>query len=215
MHGTELILVGGGEHARAVADAACTSANEDVELLGYVDPKRSEPLERRHAVRWLGGDESVLHYPNALLILGVGAVSAADARRRRIVRQWSSRRWASVVHASAIVSLHAQLSEGAIVMAGAIVQPGAILGRHCLVGSGAIIEHDVTLGEFTIVGPGAVIGGCAAIDSDAFVGLGARVRDHRRIGAGAMVGMGAVVVADVSPGDEVIGIPATTRARVE
>src|SRR3954471_18333014 len=32
MHGTELILVGGGEHARAVADAASTTPSEAVEL---------------------------------------------------------------------------------------------------------------------------------------------------------------------------------------
>lgn len=214
MRGTELILVGGGEHARAVADAAST-AHESITFLGYVDSKRSETLEQRHAIRWLGGDESISDYPAALLILGVGAVKAADARRRRIVGQLSSRRWGNVVHRSAVVSAHAQLSEGAVVMAGAIIQPGAVLRPHCLVGSGAIIEHDVIIGEFSIVGSGAVIGGGAAIDSDVFVGLGARIRDHRRVGARAMVGMGAVVVADVSPGDEVVGIPATTRARVE
>jgi sugar O-acyltransferase (sialic acid O-acetyltransferase NeuD family) len=214
MRGTELILVGGGEHARAVAEAAST-AQKAITLLGYTDSKRSETLEQRYAVRWLGDDESISAYPEAVLILAVGAVKAADSRRRRIVGQLSSRQWGNVVHGSAVVSTHAQLAEGAIVMAGAIVQPGAVLGPHCLVGSGAIIEHDVMIGEFSIVGPGAVIGGGATIDSDAFVGLGARIRDHRRVGARAMVGMGAVVVADVSPGDQVIGVPAAIRARVE
>lgn len=204
---TELIILGGGEHARVVAEAARSDGRYI--LLGFVDPQPCNETIGRLNLPRLGGDESVPRRDPCQAVLGVGSVGPSVARRRVVDRAVGSvAGWAVVVHAAAWVSPTATLSAGTVVMAGATINTGAWIGPHCVVNTGAVIEHDVRIGAFAQVAPGAVIGGGTSIEDDAFVGLGASVRDHVRIGKGALVGMGAVVVADVPDGAVVRGIPA-------
>lgn len=200
-----LILIGGGEHARVVADAARGAWT----IVGFIDPKAHVELQAL-GVAWLGDDAAAIADPDASYVLAIGGV-ADTAVRRRVARAYADVRWATVVHDRAVVSPHARLAPGAAVMAGAVVQSGASIGAHAIVNTGAIVEHDVIVDDHAHVGPGAVIGGGAVIGVGAYIGLGARVRDHIRIGAGAVVGMGSVVVASVGDGETVLGVPARRR----
>lgn len=203
-----LILVGGGEHARVVAEAV-RSAAAPRRVLGFVAPEPSPATTERLGIPWLGGDEALAAHPGALAVLAVG-MTGDRARRAALASRLDAlvAGWATVVHAAAWVSPTATLGPGAVVMAGAVVQTGARVGAHCVVNSGAVVEHDVELGDHVQVAPGAVVGGGAVIGAGAYLGLGARVRDHVRIGAGAFVGMGAVVVGDVESEKRVMGVPA-------
>lgn len=208
MPAQRLIVIGGGEHARVVIEAA-RSRPGLWSVLGFVDPEPCSETCARLGVERLGGDDALAAYPDALAVIGFGAAGEARARAAAVSRAAKHvRGWATVVHASAVVSASARLEPGAVVMAGAIVQTGATLGAHSVVNTGAVIEHDVQLGSFSQVAPGAVLGGRCAIGDGAYVGLGASVRDHVSIGANAMIGMGAVVVRDVPPGVTVKGVPA-------
>jgi acetyltransferase EpsM len=196
MDALRLIVIGGGEHARVVAEAALSGGRYRLE--GFVDPAPCVDTETRLGLRRLGGDDVLEQYRGALVVLGVGSVGVGEGRRRVVERVGASvSGWATVVHAGASVSPTATLAEGAVVMAGATVNSGARIGRHCVVNTGSIVEHDVVLGDFAQVAPGAVIGGGTVIGSDAFVGLGAVVRDHIRVGAHAFIGMGTVIIEDV------------------
>jgi len=203
----ELILIGGGEHGRVVAEAARSDGR--YALKGFLDPLPCADTVERLGVPRLGGDEALAGWRGMWAVLGVGGVGLPVARRRLVQQVAGSiAGWAAVVHASAWVSPTAVIGEGAVIMAVAAVNTGARIGAHCVVNTGAVIEHDVVLGDFAQVAPGAVVGGGTVIGDDAFIGLGASVRDHIRIGKGAFVGMGAVVVADVPEGAVVRGIPA-------
>ena len=213
MTAPELILLGGGEHARVVADAA-RSAPGAWTVLGIVDPDRADRTVELLRLAHLGDDDALAARLRAAqarrapwLVNAIGA----GAARRRVATRFAGAQWATIVHASAWVSPHARLEPGAVVLAGAVVNAGATCGPHSIVNTGAIVEHDVSLGAFVHVAPGAVVGGGAAIGDGAFIGLGARVRDHVVIGADATVGMGAVVVDDVPGGATVIGMPARPR----
>lgn len=200
-----LVLVGGGEHACVVADAARSGGAW--ELRGYSGPIAGELLEARYGVPHLGDDARVVvEHADAHFVLAVG-----DQRTRRKVLallEAAGVPFANVIHPRAIVAADATLGAGAVVMAGAIVNPGAFVAAHAIVNSGAIVEHDVHLGKLVHVAPAAAIGGGTRIGAEAFVGLGARVRDHVNVGASAVIGMGAVVVEDVDEGDTVWGVPA-------
>jgi acetyltransferase EpsM len=208
-----LVIVGGGEHARVVIDSA-RSQPERWSVIGYCDPAASDDTTRRFGVPWLGDDDAVFARApaNAAFVLGMGAL-VPSPRRAQLAARFAAQkvRWATVVHARAIVSDSAALAEGVVVLAGAVVNTGAKIGAHAVVNSGAVVEHDVEIGAFAIVAPGSVIGGLATIGEGAFIGLGSRVRDHLRIGARALVGMGAVVVADVADDEVVVGVPARSR----
>ncbi|WP_394838064.1 NeuD/PglB/VioB family sugar acetyltransferase [Pendulispora rubella] len=201
----ELIVLGGGEHARVVIDAARSRPGEWTEL-GYSDRQPVPATDERLGLSWLGQDDEVLekYGERAFFVLGVG-----DPRRRRLIAErHPGVRWANVVHLNARVSPSVQVGHGIVVMAGAILNTGAKLGDHAIVNTGAIVEHDVSVGTLVHVGPAVAIGGGALIGDRATLGLGARIRDHVTVGADAVVGMGAVVVGNVETGLTVVGVPA-------
>jgi acetyltransferase EpsM len=213
---SSLILVGGGEHARVVADAARSTGRWDV--VGVADPAGADPALTGMGIPYLGDDDALRAHlastPEGVrpwLVVAIGAVVNGGIRRE-VVARFEHERWASIVHAAAWVSPTAEIAPGAVVMAGAVVNSAARIGAHTIVNTGAVIEHDVVVGAFARIGPGAAIGGGTVIGVDALIGLGAAVRDHVSVGNGATVGMGAVVTSAVAPGTTVTGVPARPDA---
>jgi acetyltransferase EpsM len=204
-----LIVVGGGEHARVVIEAA-RSRPDLWEVIGFADPSPCLETSERLKLPRVGGDGECLRLAGTCqFILGVGGHRGGPCRRRLVeTYERAGTRWATVVHARAWVSESAVLGPGVVVGAGAVVNSGARIGAHGVINTGAIVEHDVELGAFTHVGPGAVIGGGTRVGADTYLGLGCRLRDHIEVGAGVTVGMGAVVVAPVRGGLVVAGVPA-------
>jgi acetyltransferase EpsM len=177
-----IVVIGGGEHARVVIEAART--RPDLwRVDGFMDPRPCEDTQQRLGVTSLGGDavRDDVHY-----VLGVGEVGVGELRQR-ILAKYAGARFATIIDARAHV------------------------GMHAVIGTGVIVEHDVSVGNFAQLGPGAVVGGGARIEANSYVGLGARIRDHVTIGAGVMVAMGAVVTANVGAGATVLGVPARAR----
>ena len=210
-----LVIVGGGEHAAVVADAARTHGDA-WQLLGFTDPSLDPALADRLGLDRLGDDAALVDRlagsgsEAPWLVIGFG--SPAGARRAAVERFGDAAQWPAIVHADAWVSPSAVLGKGAVILAGATVNAGARIGNHVIVNTRAVVEHDVRLGDFVHVAPAAVIGGGATVGADAFIGLGALVRDHVEVGSGATVGMGAVVVDDVGSETTVIGSPARPLA---
>jgi len=211
----QLIVIGGGEHACVVVDAA-RSRPDAWRVVGFSEAERSSRLARREPeLEDLGDDEALRSRlegapagERPALVLGIGGGIRPGGRSALVERFDHDCDWATVVHAAASVSPSATVAAGAVVGARAVVQTGATIGRHAIVNTAAVVEHDVTVGDYAHLAPGSLIGGGTTIGPGAFVGLGATVRDHVTIGAGATVGMGAVVVDDVLPRETVVGVPA-------
>jgi acetyltransferase EpsM len=205
----ELIVVGGGEHARVVIEAA-RSQPSLWSVIGFLDRGPCEATVRLGVPR-LGDDDDA---PRLLdgerqLALGVGSIGVTTIRQRVADRYRSlADHWATIVHARAWVSPTATLGPGVVVLAGAIVNAATNLGAYCVLNTGAIVEHDCSIGAFAQLGPGAIVGGGARVGDGSFLGIGCRVRDHVHIGSNATVGMGAVVLGPVLDGQVVAGVPA-------
>jgi sugar O-acyltransferase (sialic acid O-acetyltransferase NeuD family) len=217
-----LVVVGGGEHAAVVVDAA-RSRPDAWRLVGFTDPMPPAGSTGRLGIEHLGDDSVLADGAQRLtrhdtsdgddarpwLVLGFGA--PADARRRAAEGAAETAEWATVVHAAAWVSPAASLGPGTVVLAGAIINAGASVGAHVIVNTRAVVEHDVVVGDFAHLAPGALIGGGARVGEAAFIGLGALVRDHVSIGRGAVVAMGSVVIDAVADDTTVMGAPAQPR----
>lgn len=203
-----IVIIGGGEHARVIIDAARASAAQP-ELVGFVDPEPCLETTERLGLRRLGDEDALKTHRDLRAVLGFGAVDTRS-RREEAVRRVTPlvTGWASVIHGAAWISPGAIIGEGSVIMAGAVIQTGARIGAHCVVNTGALVEHDVVLGDFVQLAPRAVLGGAVRVDAGAYIGMGAIVRDHVKVGAGALVAMGSVVVADVPQGAKVMGAPA-------
>jgi acetyltransferase EpsM len=204
----DLILIGGGEHARVVLDAAASRPGV-WRVMGYSDLQPRPELDVL-GLAWLGDDSTAASgLAGRPCIITVGS-TPGSAVRQRISQELGSSglTWASVFHASAILSATAVIGQGVAVLAGAAVNPGARVDDHAIVNTGAIVEHDSRIGAFVHLGPGSIVGGGTSIGSGTFIGLGARIRDHIRIGVDAVIGMGAVVVQDVPDRTTYVGVPA-------
>jgi len=197
----DLIIIGGGEHASMVYEAALLSGRFNI--LGFMDLQHGT-LE---GAQYLGTDEVAQNYPHANFVLGIGAIQAGAARKRLIERMQISR-WVSIVHPRAIISPSATIGMDTVVMPGAIVNARSRIGDHCIINSGVIVEHDADIGNCTHLSPGVVTGGCARVGENCFIGLGSRVRDHISIGRDTFVAMGSVVTASCPDGSDLRGVPA-------
>ncbi len=212
----DLALVGGGGHARVVAECAALAGWR---LLGVFDDDETPALCAADAgpgpcLTRLGGTSELSErlaasasFGSASFIVAIGSITV----RRRLLDALPDgfgERGGMVVHPSAVVSGAADVGPGVLIGPGAVVNTGASVGAHAIINSGAIVEHDVEVGSGVHVAPGAAVGGSARLGEDAMIGLGARVLPGVRVGAGALVGAGAVVTADVPVGRRVAGVPA-------
>jgi sugar O-acyltransferase (sialic acid O-acetyltransferase NeuD family) len=212
----QLVVIGGGEHARVVIEAA-RSRPDLWEVRGFVDVHPNPETESRLGVPRLGSDDegrTLAAAGGVQFVLGIAGPGSRGARSA-VVKAYdeAGAHWATVVHATTWVSPSAHLGEGVFVSAGAVINSGARVERHAVINTGAIIEHDVLVEEFAQVSPSAAIGGGARVGRQAYVGLGACVRDHLEIGEAATVGMGAVVVASVPRDVVVVGNPARAEGQ--
>jgi sugar O-acyltransferase (sialic acid O-acetyltransferase NeuD family) len=199
------VLIGGGGHARSVAEAIRAAGN--LELVGVTDVA-GDTGELPH----LGSDDvlpDLLGRGVTAAVMGVGGVG--DNRlRARLFDHARELGFAlpSVVHPSAAVASDASLGDGTVVLAGAVVGAGALVGHDVIVNSGAVVEHDCVVGDHVHLATGALLGGSVRIGAGAHVGLGAAVLQGIAVGSRAIVGAGAVVVGDVPEGVTVMGVPA-------
>ena len=208
----DLVLFGGGGHARVLLDAI--SASGQLIEVAVLDPGLPQGLFPRYSgIEVLGGDDMALQVaaanPAAKFAVALGAVRA-DRRRQRLFELAMSCGLSpmTIVHPAAIVSRRAELAPGSQVLAGAVINPGARLGANVVVNTRAVVEHDCVLGDHANVSPAACVCGGARLDEGAFVGAGSVVLQGVRIGSWATIGAGAVVLHDLPPGVCAVGNPA-------
>lgn len=202
----KLIIIGGGELARVIIEAARAQKSWDV--IGFVDPQPCEETVRRLGVPRLGDDSVLASLTDERLVLGVGTVKVSRVREGIVERIGAPGRWASIVHPFTSVSPTAHIAPGAIVLPGSIICSGATISEHAIVNLGATIDHDVFVGKFVHVAPQAALGGNSRVEDNAYIGMGAIIRDHITVSADTLVGMGAVVSKQFPPGRTLVGVPA-------
>lgn len=196
-----IALIGGGGHARAVADWARAAG---IPLAGFHDDDARAHIGGLTHLGPVGRADRA-----AQILIAIGDL----ADRRRVIEQLADIASATCVHPSAAVSPQAEIGAGVVVGPNAVVNAGAHLGAHAIVNSGAIIEHDAQIGENAHIAPGAVLAGEVRVGANTLVGLGSRVLPGVRIGEGATIGAGAVVLRDVPGGQVAAGVPARALDR--
>ena len=201
-----LIILGGGGHARVLADCLQMGGRK---VSGFTAPQASPDLAP--GISWLGRDALLdRHEPTAIeLVIGIGS-TASTHRRRQLFQQWTERghQFATVRHPSILVSgLDVDMGHGCQLLAGCLIGPGVRLGDNVLVNSRAVVEHDCRVGNHSHIATGAILCGSCDIGARVHVGAGATVLQGVKIGNGAVIAAGTVVTGDVEPLTLVAGVP--------
>jgi len=201
-----VIVIGGGGHAKVVV---ATLRELGAEVLGFTDtdPRRAALA----GLARLGGDEAVLDYPPAEILLaqGLGSVQPA-ALRAQVFGKFKDLGYSfiTLVHPAATVAADVEIGEGTVVFAGSVVQPGTRIGSNAILNTRCSVDHDCTIGPHVHIAPGATLSGGVMAADGCHIGIGAAVIQGISIGADALVGAGAVVLRDVIAGSRVFGVPA-------
>jgi sugar O-acyltransferase (sialic acid O-acetyltransferase NeuD family) len=192
-----IILHGGGEHARVVLDCARAQGHS---VISIYDPKYSDG--DLYGVSYRGEYAPQLD-PGAYAVIAIGE----NSLRKKVVQR-TAHPFANVIHPSACISPYSQIETGNMLLHGSIIQSGARIFNHVIVNTGAQVDHDCELQDYVHIGPGVILCGNVQIGEGAFVGAGSVVIPGKRIGAWAIVGAGSVVISDIPAYAVAVGNPA-------
>jgi len=209
-----VILIGGGGHARILADSLRLGGRH---VLGFTAPQ-IEP-ELAPGISWLGDDSALSDQDPAAVELanGLGSTGSTCARRQ-LFAAWCQRgfRFANICHPSAAVSeLDVVLGEGCQLLAGSVVGPGVRLAANVLINSRAVVEHDCEIASHSHVATGAVLCGTCRVGEGVHIGAGACIIQGITIGSGAIIAAGSVVTRDVEPLTLIAGVPAVHKRALD
>jgi sugar O-acyltransferase (sialic acid O-acetyltransferase NeuD family) len=200
----KILIVGGGGHARVVADILL--AMDSMEPVGFVTGDVPAGSPGPLGLKVLGGDDDVPRIPHDGLVVAVGE----NGIRRRLFERFAAQgeTLVNAVHPSAILAPDVVLGRGCVVCPGAIVNTGTVIGDNVILNSGCVVEHECAIADHVHVGPGAKLAGAVRVGEAAFIGLGAAVVPGVAVGRASVVGAGSVVLRDVEPEVTVVGVPA-------
>lgn len=190
---SDIVILGGGGHARVVFDAL---QNSDYRVVGYTS--KEDSCSKKLPIPFLGNDKNLQVNMGVKLALGIGS-SWDNSIREKIFNSFKAIGFSftQVVHPNTIIANNVSFKEGVQVMAGAIIQPFCKVGNNVLINTGVSLDHDCEILDHVHIAPGAVLSGTVCIEAGAFVGLGAKIIKGAVIGEGARIAAGAIVTKDV------------------
>ena len=202
-----VIIIGGGGHAKVVADVLRLQGFHVLGFTDVVDTCQS----LTPTVPYLGDDAVIEQYEikEVLLANGLGSIKNTTARRK-IFDTFSELGYQFVVciHPSAVIAADVRIGEGSQIMAGSVVQPGCDIGRNVIINTRTSLDHDCVIGDNVHVAPGVTLSGGVRVADGAHIGTGATVTQGVTIGENSMIGAGSVVLKDVADASVVVGVPA-------
>ena len=196
---SDLIIIGGGGHAKVLADLAMSTGHN---VIGFLDD--NEKVAEMLGLKRIGTVADCEKYADkAKFVIGIG-----NNKIRKEIFEKYDLEYVTLIHPSAIISKTVKLGEGAVVLAGAIINADAKIGKQSIINTGAVVEHDCVIGEFTMVAPRATVCGFTKVGNNCWLGAGSVVNNVIKICDDVVVGSGAAVVKNMEEAGTYIGVPA-------
>jgi sugar O-acyltransferase (sialic acid O-acetyltransferase NeuD family) len=213
MGATEIAIYGGGGFAREVAWLAesCSAEGNGHRVVAFVDDDEKRHGSVLNDVPVMGLIEAQHHFPDALMVGGVGSPATREALMTKAAEAGFA--FASLIHDRCEHSSWIDIGPGAVICAGSILTTNITLGDHVQINLDCTIGHDVRIGDYVTLAPGVHISGRVELRHRVYVGTGAAIINGTEaepivIGEDAVVGAGAVVTKPVENGTTVVGVPA-------
>jgi sugar O-acyltransferase (sialic acid O-acetyltransferase NeuD family) len=194
---TEVILVGGGGHARVVADCLLS---QGILVKGFFDHNENGYVLD---LPFLGSYSSDQH-KNCPVIIAIGDNDA----RKRISEHEIRHEFYTAIHSSAQRSNFSTVDVGSMILHGVIIQAGTKIGKHVILNTGCQVDHDCIVGDYAHIAPGSVLCGGVEVGERTLIGARSVVIPKVKIGSSVTVGAGSVVIKDIPDFAVAVGNPA-------
>lgn len=207
---SNLLIVGAGGHALAVADAALSA--------GWVKIRFYSPdgVGPSSALGPVISTLEAVDLSKTALALGVGTNHARETVADDFRKRFPQTELVSVIHATAWVSPRSTVHPGAVILAHSFVGPGSTVGRGALLNTGASLDHESYLGDFASLGPGARAGGNVSVGERTMIGLMTGILHGVKVGRDCVVGAHSLVNRDLNSNIVAWGTPAeSVRTRLK
>ena len=207
---TDLLIIGAGGTSREIA-AAVADINRKASrwnLLGFLDDDASKHGTAVDGLPVLGTLDSVSRY-TARLIIGIAHWRYPAVRRDVSARLALPReRYATIIHPSASISLHAKVGAGTAILQNVVITSGTVVGDHVLILQNVTMAHDQIVEDFVTIAPAATMAGSVHLKEGSYIGAGSTIMNDVVVNECAVVGLGSVLIRNVPAGRTVRGNPA-------
>jgi sugar O-acyltransferase (sialic acid O-acetyltransferase NeuD family) len=197
----KIIIIGAGDHAKAVIDTASLLSKN---IIGLLDDNKELLGKELLGVPVLGSINEIDKYKEFYLISGIGN----NIVRKSIALQLKNYKWTSLIHPSAYVAKHSQIGMGTVVFAHAVIQPHVVIGNHCIINMTTSLSHDCIIEDYVHTAPGCRLTGHVKIGEGTFLGAATVVIPNIKIGKWSTIGAGATVINNIPSNVVAVGSPA-------
>ncbi len=194
-----LIIIGGGGHAKVVADIAVQTGYN---VLGFLDDN-SDVCELLGFKRLGNIADCVKYGKEVAFVIAIGN----NKIRKEIFSKYDLN-YITLIHPTAIIGPQVSVGTGTVVMAGVIINACAKIGVQSIVNTACVVEHDVVIGDFTMLAPHSTVCGFTKIGNNCWVGAGATINNVMKICDDCIIGAGATVIRSIEKAGTYVGVPA-------
>jgi len=203
-----LVLIGGGGHARSVIDSIDNTAYDSIVLLDKTLVKG----ESVNNILVAGNDEELeLLYKKGYGYAFISIGSIKDSMLRTALYNKAKEIgfvFPNIIDSTARISKNLKrLSDGVFIGKGAIINAGVDIGAGAIINTGAIIDHDCSIGDFSHIAPGVVLSGTVTIGNNTHIGTGSSIIQNISIGSNSLIGAGSVVLENIDNNITAFGVP--------
>lgn len=195
-----LIIIGGGGHAKVVADIAIQTGYN---VLGFLDDN-SDVCELLGFSR-LGNIADCVNYGKEVVFV----IAIGNNKIRKEIFSKYDLNYVTLIHPTAIIGPQVSVGAGTVVMAGAVINASAKIGVQSIINTACVVEHDVVIGDFTMLAPHSTVCGFTKIGNNCWVGAGATINNVIKICDDCIIGAGATVIRSIEKAGTYVGTPAT------
>lgn len=195
---SDLVIIGGGGHAKVISDIAEKCGYK---IVGFLDDCENAELFDYKRLGDISCAEGMKN--KAMFIIAIGNNNV----RKKIYKKYSTLDYATLIDPTAQLGKGVKIARGTVVMPRCIINANANIGCFCVINSGAIVEHDCEISEFTSIAPAATVCGGVSIGKECWIGAGSVINNTIKVCDDVIVGSGAVVVNDIKVAGTYIGVP--------
>ncbi|WP_010648142.1 acetyltransferase [Oceanobacillus massiliensis] len=204
----DIILLGGGGHAKSIIDSL--KSNAEYKIIGILDMK-NKIGKIVNGVEVIGQDSDLAYFyeqgiKHAFVTVGALGDNSIRIKLFRLAKSIGYN-FPAIIDKTAIVSETAQIREGTFIGKGAIINTNVTVGENCIINTGVIIDHDCFINSSVHLAPGTTLSGEVHIGNGSHLGTNSTVIQDITIGSNTIIGAGSVVVKNIESNKKAYGNP--------